>query len=113
MPNENGWYNKAEVLETGLPYYIPASKRWTSEPYPFAVLLTKSRCKEFGVPILPSGREKPCAFRYSSPKGLYYPLYDRTSVFLSGELSIDHLYDHEIMGMLPARNGRELINPKI
>ena len=112
MPNEKGWYSKNEVLETGLPYYIPASKRWTHEPYPFAVLLTKSRCREFGIPILSSGNEKPSAFRYAAAAGTgtddkthrYYPLYDRTSVFVSGELSMNLLYEHEIMGKLSAGN---------
>ncbi|WCF11586.1 hypothetical protein NDS46_30020 (plasmid) [Paenibacillus thiaminolyticus] len=108
MPNEKGWYSKEEVLETGLPYYIPASKRWTKEPYEFAVLLTKSRCKEFGVPILRNGHEKPSAFRYAAAAGTgtddkthrYFPLYDRTDVFKSGELDSKDLYEHEIMGKL-------------
>lgn len=105
MPNEKGWYTKREVLETGLPYYIPASERWTHKPYEFAVLLTKSRCKEFGIPILSSGNEEPSAFRYAAAAGTgtddktnrYIPLYDRTSVFAKGEISMDKLYKHEIM----------------
>lgn len=110
MPNEKGWYTKEEVLQTGLPYYIPRSKRWTHEPYPFAVLLTKSRCKEFGCPVMGNGvikeerGEYPSAFRYASAAGTgtddkahrYIPLYDRTDVFES-ELDIKLLYDHEIM----------------
>ena len=55
MPNSKGWYTKEEVLESGLPYYIPRSKRWTHEPYPFAVLLTRTRCKELGMPALRNG----------------------------------------------------------
>lgn len=107
MPNEKGWHTKEEVLESGLPYYIPASRRWTSTPYPFAVLLTKSRCKEFRNPILSNGNEKPSAFRYSAAAGTgesseqkryrYIPLYDRTSLLESGEISIEQLHDHEIM----------------
>ncbi|MEI7028390.1 hypothetical protein [Paenibacillus sp. y28] len=108
MPNEKGWYSKAEVLETGLPYYIPSSKRWTQEPYPFAVLLTKTRCQDFGIPILPQGRELPSAFRYAAAAGTgtddkthrYYPLYDRTDVFKSGELAMELLNKYEIMGKL-------------
>lgn len=102
MPNEKGWYTKEEVLETGLPYYIPASKRWTDTPYQFAVLLTKSRCEKLGVPILRNGHEKQSAFRYSANAGVgtndkthrYVPLYDRTDVY---EEIKDELYDHEIM----------------
>lgn len=109
MPNEKGWYNKEEVLATGLPYYIPRSGRWTHEPYDFAVLLTKSRCKGFGIPILcKMGYEAPSAFRYAAAAGTgtddklhrYIPLYDRTDVFEHGEISMSKLYDHEIMGSL-------------
>lgn len=106
MPNEKGWYTKEEVQETGLPYYIGSSKRWTHEPYPFAVLLTKSRCKELGMPILSNGNEKPSAFRYAAGAGTgtgdskhrFFPLYDRTSVFEKGELSTSILFKNEMMG---------------
>ena len=103
MPNYKGWYTKEEVLETGLPYYIPSSKRWTDTPYAFAVLLTKSRCSDLGVPIMTSG-EKPSAFKYIALAGSgtnddkryrYAPLYDRTEVH---DLIKDRLYGHEIMG---------------
>lgn len=105
MPNKKGWYTIDEVKQTGLPYYITTSKRWTKEPF-FAVLLSKTRCKEFGVPILPNGHEKPSAFRYCGLCGMgtddqkhrFIPLYDRTSLFLSGELDLKRLFDHEIMG---------------
>lgn len=105
MPNEKGWFTKEEVLETGLPYYIPASERWTHEPYDYAVLLTKSRCKEFGIPILSNGMEKPSAFRYAAAAGTgtsdklhrYFPLYDRTDVFTSGEISFNKLFKGETM----------------
>lgn len=110
MPNAKGWFTKEEVLETGLPYYIPRSKRWTHKPYPFAVLLSKSRCKELGIPILSNGREKPSAFRYAAAAGTgssdnqhrYIPLYDRTDVFEGGELDVHILFDHEVM-----RDGEE------
>ncbi|BFH18283.1 hypothetical protein J6TS7_21070 [Paenibacillus dendritiformis] len=106
MPNSKGWYSKEEVLETGLPYYIKRSKRWTHEPYSFAVLLSKSRCNEFGVPTLESGREAPVAFKYLANGGSgtgdnkhrFCPLYDRTSVFTSGEISMEKLFPGEIMG---------------
>ncbi|WP_144940153.1 hypothetical protein [Paenibacillus sp. 32O-W] len=106
MPNEKGWHTKSEVLETGLPYYIPRSKRWTYTPYPFAVLLSKSRCKELGIPILSSGREKPSAFRYAAAAGTgsgdnqhrFIPLYDRTAVFISGEIDMSVLFAGELMG---------------
>ncbi|BFH11209.1 hypothetical protein P4K96_01040 [Bacillus cereus] len=104
MPNKKGWYTKEEVEATGLPYYIPASRRWTAKPYPFAVLLTKSRCKELKMPILASGREKPSAFRYAAAAGTggstedkqyrYIPLYDRTAAYHEVK---EELYDHEIM----------------
>lgn len=108
LPNEKGWYTKEEVLETGLPYYIPASKRWTDERYGYSILLTKSRCKEFGIGILSNGLEHPVAFRYgaaagtgtSDKKSRYFPLYDRTSVF-EKEISKSRLYEHEIMGGNP------------
>ncbi|AYB48169.1 MULTISPECIES: hypothetical protein [Paenibacillus] len=48
--NKKGWYAKEEVLETRFPYYNSISKRWTDTPYPFAVLLTKSRCNDLGDP---------------------------------------------------------------
>ncbi len=106
MPNAKGWHTKEEVLETGLPYWT--GKRWTVEPYAFAVLLTKSRCKESGIPILRNGHEKPSAFRYAAAAGTgtgdnkhrYFPLYDRTDVFVSGDIAIDRLYPHEMMGKL-------------
>lgn len=106
MPNKNGWYSKEEVIDTRLPYYIPSSKRWTHEPYEFAILLTKSRSKEFGVPILSNDHEKPSAFRYAAAAGTgtddkihrYFPLYDRTEAFTSGNLDEKILYQHEIMG---------------
>lgn len=112
MPNERGFYTKEEVLATGLPYYIPASKRWTSTPYEFAVLLSKTRCKEFRMPVMGNGvikedgsGEYPSAFRYAAAAGTgtddkthrYIPLYDRTDVWKSGEISLDKLYEHEIM----------------
>lgn len=108
MPNEKGWYTKEEVLETGLPYYIPASKRWTDERYGYSVLLTKSRCKEFGIPIMQNGQEHPVAFRYGAAAGTgtndkmhrYFPLYDRTSVF-EKEISKSLLFEQEIMGREP------------
>lgn len=104
MPNEKGWYSKEEVLETGLPYYT--GSRWTAEPYRFAVLLTKTRCEELKMPILKDGHEKPSAFRYAAAAGVgtgdhkhrYFPLYDRTSVFETGELPLSILYKHEVMG---------------
>lgn len=104
MPNSKGWYTKEEVLETGLPYYNSLSKRWTKEPYAFAVLLTKSRCDALKIPILGSGREKPSAFRHIALAGVgtnddkryrYAPLYDRTDAYY---LIKDQLYRHEIMG---------------
>ncbi|MEO3947661.1 hypothetical protein [Gorillibacterium sp. CAU 1737] len=109
MPNEKGWYTKEEVLATGLPYYIPASKRWTAMPYDYAVLMTKSRCKQLGMPILSSGNEDPCAFRYASGASMgsdtkayrYIPLYDRTDVFEAGELDVNILYPGELMGVFP------------
>ncbi len=105
MPNEKGWYTKEEVLETGLPYYNTTTKRWTDERYEFAVLLTKSRCKELRIPILSNGNEKPSAFRYAAGSGVgtgdskhrFFPLYDRTEVF-EGEIGMVVLYPHEIMG---------------
>lgn len=106
MPNKKGWHNKEEVLETGLPYYINDSKGWSESPYDYAVLLTKSRCKEFGIPILSSGSERPSAFRYAAAAGTgtgdnshrYYPLYDRTDIFKAGEIDMKLLFAHEIMG---------------
>lgn len=105
MPNNKGWYTKEEVLETGLPSYNSNSKRWTHEPYPFAVLLTKTRCNELGIPILESGRELPSAFRHIALAGRggssedkryrYAPLYDRSEAY---HLIKDQLYVHEIMG---------------
>ncbi|MFN0222128.1 hypothetical protein [Paenibacillus sp. KR2-11] len=111
MPNSKGWHTKQEVLETGLPYHT--GQRWTAEPYTFAVLLTKSRCKEFGAPILRNGQEKPAAFRYAASAGTgtgdtahrYYPLYDRTDVFNAGELDLKKLFKHELMGSSKKEDG--------
>jgi hypothetical protein len=110
MPNDKGWYTKEEMLQTGLPYWKPKiwytkeggmnEPGWSHKPYEYAVLLTKSRCKELGMPILEEGREKPSAFLYINAPGnkyRYVPLYDRTSVFQSGELSENILKPHEIM----------------
>ncbi|MEK5163160.1 hypothetical protein NYE69_12585 [Paenibacillus sp. FSL R5-0527] len=103
MPNVQGRFTKEEVIQTGLPYYIPTSNRWTHEPYEFAVLLSKTRCKQLGIPILSSGREKPSAFLWSPAAGTgtsdlthrYVPLYDRTDAY--NEIK-DKLYPREIMG---------------
>ncbi|RXZ84606.1 hypothetical protein EBB07_00900 [Paenibacillaceae bacterium] len=102
MPNAQGRYTKAEVVASGLPYYIPASKRWTSKPYRFAVLLPESRCDRFRVPIT-RNREKPSAFLYSASAGTgtndkrhrYIPLYDRTDAMQA--VADARLYPHEIM----------------
>lgn len=104
MPNIKGWYSKEEFLETGLPCYFPASDQWTHTPYDWAVLLTKSRCEQLGVPILGSGREFPSAFRFlgmgafgetREDEGFdYIPLYDRTDAF---ELLRDSLLNSELM----------------
>lgn len=89
MPNEKGWYTKDEVVQSGLPYYIPASDRWTKQTHEFAILLTRSRCKELGVPIIHHEQAEPAAFRYAAAAGTgtadkkhrYIPLYDRTGLF--------------------------------
>lgn len=104
MPNKEGRYSSTEVAALGLPIYIPSSKRWTKKPYKLAVLLSKSRCKEFEVPILSNGLEKPSAFLYAANAGMgtpdkshrYVPLYDRTVVFVR-EIGLDKLIDREIM----------------
>lgn len=103
MPNNEGRYSKSEVIEIGLPVYIPCSKRWTSKPYPFAVLLSKPRCQQLRVPVPGSGHESPSAFLYSANAGKgtsdrkhrYIPLYDRTEAMNGNETA--RLYPHEIM----------------
>ncbi|MNI37182.1 hypothetical protein D3C73_912620 [compost metagenome] len=103
MPNEQGRFNRQEVLESGLPYFIPRTGRWNGTTYPFAVLLSKTRCKELGVPILMDGHEKPSAFLYSANAGAgtndtnhrYHALYDRTDAY---EEIKDRLHKREIMG---------------
>ncbi|WP_088832618.1 hypothetical protein [Paenibacillus tyrfis] len=84
MPNDQGRYAKAEVVASGLPYYIPSSSRWTSRPYPYAILLSKTRCEQYNVPT--EEGEQPAAFLYAANAGRgtddlrhrYVPLYDRT-----------------------------------
>jgi len=79
MPNKEGRHNKLEVKRSGLPVYIPRSSRWTSKPYRFAVLLTRRRCQQFGVPV--KQNEAPGAFLFSASAGVgtsdqqhrYYP----------------------------------------
>lgn len=101
MPNKEGRYNKLEVQHSGLPVYIPRSRRWTSKPYRFAVLMSKNRCQHFGCPVKPD--EFPAAFLFSSNAGAgtndqrhrYYPLYDRTEAMSGNESA--RLYPHEIM----------------
>lgn len=105
MPNKEGRYNRTEVIDSGLPYWVNPARGWTHKPYPFAVLITKSRCKEFGVPILSNGHEKPSAFRYAAAAGTgtgdnqhrYYALYDRTEAFLAGAIDKNKLFPFEIM----------------
>lgn len=104
MPNKEGRYSGTEVATTGLPVYIPSSGRWSKKPYKFAVLLSRTRCKHFDVPILKEGAEAPSAFLYAANAGSgtndkshrYVPLYDRTDVFLN-EIGLDKLIDREIM----------------
>ncbi len=104
MPNKYGRYNGMEIAALDLPVYIPRSDRWTKTPYKMAVLLSKSRCAKFGVPILGNGLEKPSAFLYAANAGSgtsdlghrYVPLYDRTHVFVN-EIGLDQLREREIM----------------
>jgi hypothetical protein len=104
VPNKEGRYSGVEVAATGLPVYIPSSKRWTKKPYKFAVLLSRTRCNKFGIPALRDGAEKPSAFLYSANAGSgtgdlqhrYVPLFDRTDVFVR-EIGLDQLIDREIM----------------
>lgn len=106
MPNEQGRYNKEEVLASGLPYYIPRSKRWEGKCYSFAVLLTKSRCQQLGVPELLNGHEMPSAYLYVAIAGRgtndlnhrYVGLYDRSDAW---EILKNRLLPKEIMGMPP------------
>ncbi|QKS43463.1 hypothetical protein HUB94_02775 (plasmid) [Paenibacillus cellulosilyticus] len=104
LPNDKGWYTKDEVIATNLPYWIAASSRWTSEPYNFAILLSKTRCQELGAPILSNGREHPSAFRYAAAAGKgdnrhrYIPLYDRTEMYSTIIAENIRLYNYEQMG---------------
>ncbi|MBJ6362122.1 hypothetical protein ACFOQM_12550 [Paenibacillus sp. GCM10012307] len=101
MPNATGRYCKSEVAASGLPYYIPRSKRWTSQPYAHAVFLTANRCKMFGLPV--RDNESPSAFLFSASAGYgtddnkhrYLPLYERTQEML--KMRDARLYPHEIM----------------
>lgn len=105
MPNTQGRFNRQEVLESGLPYFIPRTGQWNGKTYPFAVLLSKTRCKELGVPIMEKG-EQPSAFLYAANAGSgsndnqhrYYALYDRTDAY--PEIK-DKLHPREIMGTVP------------
>lgn len=45
MTNIEGRYNRQEVLESGLPFFVQRSGKWLGNIYPFAVLLSKTRCK--------------------------------------------------------------------
>lgn len=111
MPNSEGRYSKLEVQHSGLPVYIPRSGRWTSKPYRLAVLMSKSRCSHFGVPVKTG--ESPVAFLYAANAGSgtrdlqhrYYPLFDRTEA-MKGNNSA-RLYPHEVM--LPEDS---ILNPK-
>lgn len=110
MANSKGWLTKAEVLATGLPYYIPRSKRWTGEPYSFAVLLTKTRCKAFALPVREKAQEKPVAYLYLANAGSgtddmqhrYVPLYNRTFAY---EDIYKKLLPREMMGIPEEREG--------
>lgn len=98
--SKNGWFTKEEAYSSGLPIYIQEGDspgHWTHEPYVHAVLLTKTRCAQLKMPTLHHGLESPAALRQF--RGSWYlPLYDRTSVFVSGELPYDILQVGEIMG---------------
>lgn len=103
VPNKEGRYNRQEVINSGLPYFIPRSSQWNGNIYPFAVLLSKTRCKELKAPILDNGHEKPSAFIYAANAGRgtddlnhrYIALYDRTDAY---EEIKDKLFPREIMG---------------
>ncbi|SGI85573.1 hypothetical protein [Mycobacterium tuberculosis] len=86
-------YSLTEVIETGLPYMDEIERKWSSTPYPFAVLLPEDRCMKLEVPILASGREYPSAFRSRGKE--FIPLYDRTDVY---ELLKKDLFPYELMG---------------
>ena len=107
MPNEKGWLTKEEAEATGLPIYRKSiwnnKAGWSHEPYPIAALLTRTRCKELGMPALRNGSEAPSAYLYSntpSDRYRFVPLYDRTDVFMSGELPWSILQKHELMGVV-------------
>lgn len=109
MPNEKGWLTKEEVLETRLPYYqkkIWDGKEagWNYEPYSCAALLTRTRCKQLGMPALRNGNEAQSAYLYVNPtsdKYRFVPLFDRTDVFEAGELPWSILKPYEKMGVIP------------
>ena len=103
MPSRNGRLTNDEVIATGLPYYLPASKQWNDEPYDFAILLSEKRCLIFGVPILDNGTERPAAFYYAGGTDKdnpyqFWPLYDRTEKYKSGELRMIPFDHYESMG---------------
>lgn len=105
MPDGKGWLTKEEALAAGLPIFIKTDSlkpgRWTIETYGHAVLLTKTRCAQLKMPTLRGGKESPVAYKYAQAAASsyrYVPLYDRTSVFQSGELPYSILKDGEVMG---------------
>ncbi|MNC45171.1 hypothetical protein D3C75_941190 [compost metagenome] len=89
MPDKRGWMQKKEAEESGLPIYYPAGKgRWTKKPYTIAVLLTRTRCQQLGVPAMSPDSESPSALLYKALSGSkvddryrYVPLYDRTEAY--------------------------------
>jgi hypothetical protein len=102
MPDKRGWMMKEEALESSLPIYYPTGKgRWTARPYPFAVLLTRTRCQKLGVPAMSVDTEKPSALLYKAlsaskedDRYRFVPLYDRTDAY---HLIKDRLSASEIM----------------
>lgn len=100
MPNKEGRYSKMEVVNSELPVYIPRSRRWTSKPYPFAILMSKYRAKYFNVSVNPHA--KPAAFLYAASAGKgtndqqhrYVPLFNMTKEMTGKDA---RLFPHEVM----------------
>lgn len=78
--DRDGWLNRAEMIAAGKPFFNPVLKKWMGSFSDMHILMSRSRCKEIGMPVKPG--EEAVAYRLinsASGSRRWMPLYDRTA----------------------------------
>jgi hypothetical protein len=83
MPNRKGWLTKNEMMDTGMPCFIPdavgaLTGRWYGSPPGDGIMLTRTRCAQLDAAVKDS--EEAVAFFYVATIAenyRYIPFYHR------------------------------------